>query len=1049
MRRTTPHIKSIPPGAPFIPTLVDNLLAGQLIEGFAPQADPLALSTVTIWVPTRRAVRSLRDEFVTRGNHQSSLLPNIRALGDTDDERVFGDLSLAGDRSLQAIINPLDRHLILSQLVFAWAENLNPKQRALFQGADIIMPSSLGDAVRFASDLARLMDTVATEEADWSELNNLVPLDHAQWWQLTLEFLKIATSVWPDILNERGLVDGATARAQQIRQQAHQYETLGSKGPVIAAGSTGSIPTTADLLRSIAHLEQGVVVLSGLDRDIDDETWEKIDLPDNPVNSDGTAPGHPQYGLKQLLHHLGAVRMMGDIRHLQPQTTDREPSSRIRETVISESLRPSQSTDHWQIFSSTFTHEQKSDAFSNVTLIEARAEREEALAVAVALRETLETETASAALVTPDRNLARRVAAEMRRFGIAVDDSAGQPLRNTSHGRFMRLVLQVAYSAPDPIALVSLIKHPLARFGATAARARHAARLFELAILRGAIEAPKPGEFHSLFSEVNIKAHDEKARVHRAIRRFSPQDWDDLNWISQTLDTIFSTSNPADPSPRNFSQLVTSTISKLERCGRDENDDVTSLYNSESGGEIFKFLNDLQSSDSDLMIAEEEWPDIVDALMASSVTRPVGGTHPRVAILGPLEARLQSFDRIVLGGLNEKVWPASARNDPFLSRPMKMQLGLPTPERRTGLAAHDFQILTGMKDVVLSRPLKADNTPMVASRWLQRLEIVLGEKVTDEMRERGQKYVGWSSLIDEAPSPTLSCQQPRPTPPTEMRPKSLSVTEIATWVEDPYAIYARHILQLDPLSPLLREADARERGTLYHDILEEFVKSNQHDDPDHGLAYLLDLARHHFNTARIPDEFSAKWWPRFQVIAENFVTWHRDQITRTDSINVELAGNTDSGLNGFTLRGRADRIDQLRSGALEIFDYKTGNNPTAKHVREAAAPQLPLEAAMAARGAFGPVIQASAAALGYIRLKADDEMVVDLIGDDQDKHADASDLSEDAWKRLSDLVEAYRDPEKDYRSKARPISDAAWESDYDHLARVKEWSVSDDGEATD
>ena len=314
------------------------------------------------------------------------------------------------------------------------------------------------------------------------------------------------------------------------------------------------------------------------------------------------------------------------------------------------------------------------------------------------------------------------------------------------------------------------------------------------------------------------------------------------------------------------------------------------------------------------------------------------------------------------------------------------------------------------------------------------------------MKSRGQVYLDWARQLDAENLRVAACSQPTPIPPIDVRPKGLSITEIETWIEDPYAIYAKHILKLDALEPLHRIADARERGVLYHGILEEFVSTVRSPDDDNALEQFIEIAQHHFNSASLPAEHAALWWPRFKTIAANFLDWHRLYKPSTQSIHVELSGKTDIGLDGFSLRGRADRIDRLTDGSLAFFDYKTSNNPLTSRVRDAKAPQLSLEAAMAARGAFGEELKGDASVFGYVRLHPDNELKVDLIGDDKDKKADAKQLAEDSWTRLIGLIQAYRDPSKDYRSKAKGELNKGWVSDYDHLARVKEWSVADDGE---
>jgi len=1041
-----PNIASIPPGAPFLPTLVDALFNGTLISGFVPEDDPLALASVTIWVPTRRAARSLAGEFLSRFDGDAALLPVIRTLGDADDDGLLLDDDTGSDKGLDAVINPLKRHLILSQLVNQWSTSLAPKQRDLYRGHDIIMPSSLSDAVWFSAELAKLMDTVATEEAEWTDLNHLVPDDHAEWWQLTLEFLKIATQHWPAILSEIGMLDGATQRGRHLHEQAQTYTRKGSAGPVIAAGSTGSIPATAELLKAVAHMDNGIVVLPALDRDLDNQTWEKIDLPDNDIDSFGTTPGHPQFGLKKLLSSLGTSRNIQDIVHLgDPGETANGPL-RLREKLVSEALRPPHSTGQWQTLFNQLDSVQVEQALEGISLVEAETEREEALAIALALRETLESRDKTAALVTPDRNLARRVAVEMQRFGISVDDSAGQPLRNTPVGKFVRLILLMAFAPTSPIVLTSLLKHPLALFGQSTARTRRAGQLFELAVLRGSTNCPRPGQFQATVTGIQRALNSKNSYVHRSIRRLSSSDWSDVAWLAGAIDAIFGDAMIGGQAQQALDQLTRTTIGLVEKCAVDAEGHFNEIYGTETGRVLTSFLADLLDHGSILEALPSQWPDVFDALMGQRVARSTGNTHPRVSILGPLEARLQTYDRVVLGGLNEKTWPATTRNDPFLSRPMKSALNLPPPERRTGLAAHDFQVLMGIQDVVLTRSVKSDNAPSVASRWVQRLSIVAGKSTSQSMHQRGKAYLDWARQLDLPDSTAKACKQPKPRPPLSVRPEGLSITEIETWIADPYAIYARHILNLSPLDPLIREPDAREKGVLYHAIMEDYIVQSTGDPGDHALDQLLAIGRGHFHLANIPPDIALRWWPRFELIAASFANWHREHLSDVQSIHVELKGGSDSGLDGFTLRGRADRIDVLHDGRLVIFDYKTGTQPVSKSVINFESPQLPLEAALALRGGFGSQFQRESAQLGYVRLRPTDPLVIDLIGGDGSKSPSASKLGEEAWDRLATLVAAYRDPTKDYRSKARQSPERSREDDYDHLARVREWSISDDGD---
>ncbi len=1036
-----PRVSSIPPGADFIPTLVEHLLEGRLVPGFTPLDDPLALANATIWVPTRRAVRTLTATFVKNFDGRATLLPRILALGDAEDDDPFAATGFAGSQTPKPVLDGIERRLLLTRLIFAWTRSLKPEQHALFDGNEIVVPATLADAVGMADQLGTLMDSVATEEADWSKLVDLVPDDLQEWWQLTLRFLAIATETWPAILAERGLADGAQERAAALRHQAELYATRGAKGPVIAAGSTGSIPATAALLKAVAHLPNGVVVLPGLDRDLDDETWAKVDLPDNPRDDTGTAPAHPQFGLRRLLEAIGIAR--DQVAHLGIANDD-PGVLRVRERIVSEALRPADSTDRWHTVMEAISEDQRAAALAGIALVEAPGEREEALAIALALRETLERADATAALVTPDRNLARRVAVEMRRFGVTVDDSAGLPLHNRSAGIVARLVVRQAFGSADPSNIVALLKHPLACFGIEAAVARQAAQAFELAGLRGALEPIGNGQFldglHTALGERN----KERPRLRPAVLRFCDADWDGAKRLAEKLDTLFP-DDTASGETASVGAWAQRSRDLIAACVCTTDDSLDYVSERASWQALQDFLAELEEQTDSLPVTGAEWPDVFEALMQDRPVRFTGGLHPRVTILGPLEVRLQSYDRIVLGGLNEKTWPGAGRSDPFLSRPMKTALGLPTPERRTGLAAHDFSQLLGMGDVVLTRAKRADNAPTVASRWVQRLETVAGSSAAAAMALRGRKFLDWATALDAPTGDVKSASQPKPTPPVDVRPQQLSVTQIATWIADPYAIYARKILKLEALAPLVREADHRERGTLFHKAVETYVALPAHKRTLKDLLYAGDVE---FKVNIVPNAVLVRWWPRFEQAASAFAAWDAEYGAGIEKIVAEPWGETQDGLDGFTLTGKADRFDMAHDGTLVLWDYKTTSGPSAAAVRRLAAPQLPLLAEMARRGAFeeltGPVD-----ALGYIRLLGGGDFKAEVAAGPDAKTrnptqeiTDAGALAGASWGKLAKLVVAYRSQDKPYISKARYLEDQPYASDYDHLARVAEWSVA-------
>src|SRR5262245_29722172 len=431
MPATKPRIFNIPASAPFLSALTAALRRGELVPGFPASEDPLELARATLYLPTRRACRLARDAFAA-GLDGQAILPRIIALGDLDeDEIIFAEAAtaeLAEDAlALPPAISPLERRLLLAQLIVQWAAAIRPEQ-----GAPLIANTPAA-ALGLADDLARLIDDVITRQMDWRRLDGLVPDRFDKYWQFTLDFLKIARTYWPERLNEVGEIDAAARRDLLI--EAEIKRLAGSSDPVIAAGSTGSMPATAKLLAAIAQLPHGAVVLPGLDMELDEESWRRI--PGGENDKSAPAAVHPQFAMQALLERIGITREA--VRQLAA------PSAHGREMLVSEALRPAATTDRWQTRLSDPGFAADADAaMAGVSVIEAANPEEEALSIAVCLRETIETPDKTVALVTPDRTLARRVAAALERWRVEVDDSGSDALADTSAGIFARLAAEVA-----------------------------------------------------------------------------------------------------------------------------------------------------------------------------------------------------------------------------------------------------------------------------------------------------------------------------------------------------------------------------------------------------------------------------------------------------------------------------------------------------------------------------------------------------------------------------------------------------------------------------
>jgi ATP-dependent helicase/nuclease subunit B len=1034
-----PTVFTIAASVPFVPTLIRALIGGVLVPGFPAARDPLALANATLYLPTRRACRLTRDLFLEVTNASAAILPRIIPIGDVDEDEIVFAQAATGELAAAALDLPpalggLERRMLLAQQVLTWAASIEPDQ----PGEAPLVANNPASALALADDLARLMDDMTTRGVPWERLDKLVPEDLDRYWQLTLKFLKIAREVWPTILTERGAMEPAARRDRLIKAEAARLATC-IDGPVIVAGSTGSMPATAELIAAIAKLPHGAVVLPGLDIDLDAESWNLIGGQRDAAGRETVAPavGHPQFAMYALLERIGIGR--------DAVVTLGEPSAHGRERVVSEALRPADATDRWQALTGSEFAGQVAAAFERVSVVEAINPGEEALAIAVALREALETPGKTAALVTPDRGLARRVLAALQRWQIAADDSGGDPLPDTPAGLFARLAAEAALGGLAPVSLLALLKHPLCRLGAAEGANGRAVASLERAVLRG--PRPKPNSsglaraFATFCDEIARFRRGEQSDLHPSDPRLylSQSELAAAELLLRQLTAAIAPLETLSPARQSFAEIAARHCRVVTGLSRDEHGEPTAFAGPD-GVKLYEAFEDIARGAAGLAVAPPDYAELFKIALADRVARRREAPDVRIHIYGLLEARLQSVDRVVLGGLVEGVWPPETRPDPWLNRPMRHGLGLDPPERRISLSAHDFAQALGAKEVMLAYPAKLAGAPTVPSRFVQRLAAVAGEPRWEQARERGRRYLAWARALDH-PAAIRRIEKPMPKPPRAARPTALSVTEIESWLRDPYTIYAKHILKLRELDPVDLAPGAADRGIVIHAALSEFTKTFAGGLPADPATALIAIGAKHFALLEDYPEARAFWWPRFQRIAHWLAAWERRRRALVRSVKAETAGRIDIPLGErvFTLRGRADRIEVLADGGLAILDYKTGQVPTEKQVRIGVSPQLTLEAAMLRHGGFCelPAGQ-SVTELVYVALKggepAGEERRIEF------REGDAAMHAERALAKLQAVATRFEDEQQPYL----PLVLSMWKNrygTYDHLARVKEWSV--------
>jgi ATP-dependent helicase/nuclease subunit B len=994
---------SIDPDQPFLETLANGVLDRTLLGGWE-RTGPFWLADVTIILPTRRARLALARILAERLGG-SSLLPDIRTFGgEVADEEPFLPPYDAPEPLRPT--SGLERTLSLARLVAAWAVTERGRQV-------LANPPNAAEVFGLAQSLGTVIDDLAIEGGQLSALDNEIgKLDLAENWQQTRQLLEIAVETWPLSLAERGRADPAVLRNDRLRRQAAAAPLVYGERPVIAAGSTGSIPATADLLHAILALPRGAVVLPGLDTTLAAERFAKLLDP-------GTQPhGHPQYAMAGLLRRLGTV---------PTEVVALSPADAPRTRLVRLALAPAAETSHWAEARAAIANELDL-ALAGVEILAARTVDEEARAIAIAARDALE-RGKTVGIVSPDQTLSRRIVEDLRRFDIDVDDAAGTPLFQSGAGRLVRMALAAATSRFAPVDLMALLDNRATVLGLGRAVVAPTARLLDVRVLRG--ERPGQG-IAGLRALVARRADPNKPG---ALSEAEARAIDDL---LLTLDAAL----------RPLSDLLERSAIDAATLAAAIGAGFEAVISGGDAAALPDGTEALRRWVSDLATLVDPGPpfgpigldSVLAALMAGmKVTSPV----PRrddIAIWGRLEARLMNPDLLVLAGLNEEIWPEPADPGPWLSRGMRLAAGLEPPERQHGQAAHDFEMGLGNRNVLLAFAERRGTSPALPSRFLQRLEALVGEAWSRELRACGARWRSLARRLDLNDGPPVPARRPEPRPPLALRPDTLSVTDIETLYRSPYDIHAKYVLRLRRMARLGETPEGRERGEIVHDIFARFVIEGHDVFAADAQATLMDIAREEFSGLDAIGERRDLWLNRFARAADAFLTFERGRDGRVLKRHAEIkAGHRYP--SGFTLTGRADRVDIMVGGGFEIIDYKTGSIPEAKAMRAYEAPQLLLEAHLVQQGGFEGIAASTPEALTYIKIGLGPEAFVPHEFA-LEKGVGLAEATDTAGRFLQSLVAAWllRD-DRAMTARIRPLAKQRFPGDYDHLARTDEWTI--------
>ncbi|MDD4555985.1 MAG: PD-(D/E)XK nuclease family protein [Alphaproteobacteria bacterium] len=932
----------------------------------------LELVDVLILMPNRRACLSLKEAFVRVRGLQPTMLPKILSIGDVEEEelQILGFNVSFQLNELSPAIDNFERDFLFTKYILEKSSSFGLERLSLPQ------------AFFLSQELSKMIDTVNFEGLSFDNLKNLVPEEYASHWLETLSFMEIITHDWPKILKERGLVDASSRYNQLLEIQQEIWQKSKTTQRIIVAGNVANFPAVQNLIKTVLELPNGELYLNGLDKFLDEKSWQELD------------ETHPEKEVKTLLDFLEVQR--SDVQDVAKANNEQ------REILISEMMRPAKTTDKWrEVKNKNLSHL----AWRGIKEIECEDSRVEATVVAMLMREVLETPEKTAALVTTDRNLARRVSNELEKWDVKVDDSAGKPVHLTPIGIFLRQIVKTCEPTATNVDLLGLLKNPYVSLGLETASVRKAVREYEQKVLR----ADKPACSEEVSELISLL--EEKLSKLKSI----------LNLGSVSLKELIAC----------HLEVAVSLSATKDKDGNQ------ALWRGDDGAALAKFFASFYEKADVLETVEaKEYLDFFEVLLSRITVRTNYGTHPRLKILGPIEARFNSFDVIIIGGGNEGIWPKLSSADPWMSRPMKKDFGFPLPEKQIGILAKDFASLLAREEVYLTRADRVEGTPMIKSRWLMRLETVisaLGIKL-QEIEEKSYPY--WVKKFDDLKS-IDKISAPEPKPSLELRPRKLSMSAIETLMKDPYIVFAKYILKLKPLNELEIDLTAADYGSIIHGILDKFNQKFPKAYPQNAKEELLKIGSAFFDENEIALETKVFWWPKFEKTVEWLVeveTKYRQDIAQIYS-EIEGTFSLNAPAGEFIITAKADRVDVSKNGKVNIIDYKTGKAKSEKEVWSGYAPQLPIEALIAQAGGFKEIGKKEVQELIYWSLARKEDVF--------DKEIQA--LLQSNLEKIHQLVSVFDDVETPYMAKPHHKY-ATQNNDYEHLARTKEWSVGGEGD---
>jgi ATP-dependent helicase/nuclease subunit B len=1028
MIHTKTHIYNIPSGVPFA-----ECLARGMIESYG--NNPEILAKTTVFLPSKQAITLVKDAFFTVNKGKILLLPKMRVLGELSEEEL--------------VLLPNNPHVhfkILSEKRPISNTLKTPALAKLILNTPHLFPhiTHYADAVSVAQNILDLLDLLYTHNMSVDVLTTLDAENYSENWQKTLDNIIPITALWHDYLSQNGYGDPAHYRNIAFEYLTDFYTHNPPQNPVIVAGITDALPVCVAFLKIIQRLEHGHIIISGLDTHLTQTDILKLN------------PDHPQYALQKLLHTLGMASSDVPYWHASKQFLTNTHTQ--RQKLCTEIMRPSGTTEEWCSVNDRLSEQDMLVALDDINIIQAPNDRLEATAIALIIREAVENPHTKIALMTPNRELVARVTTILNRWNIKPTDTAGIALSQTPQGIYLKLLCDVLEHNFAPIPLLALLKHPMSNAGLPNGDFKKQVYLFEYHILRDSIV--KNG-LYGYGQALQTKINTLNPQSEHYTQRLDTYNIivDMLAYLSNRFSDVLhapDTVTMAALIPILKDLVSEMTCTDTQSVPESAPKSVTEIFWADDAGQKCLDMLDTYIQNSDLLGAMPKATActyIIDSLSQYSVRDSGYNQNPNVLIWGTADARLQQADIIIMGGLTEGTFPVSPKTGVWLSRPMLAQMSLSLPEAKIGTDAYDFVQAFCTHKIFLTHCVQSNGSPTIPSRWLIRLENLLkstvkNPKITDKLYN--SPYLAWVDMLDNVHAKAKPASRPAPKPPAHARPTSMSVTDAEKWIRDPYSIYGKYILTLRKLNDIDQDLEAAEKGNIVHTLLHEFTLATKDGFGGKPHQIMRDLLDKTLETLKEKPLLYVFWGTRLHYIGMQFVDFEIDRRKTLTPIMYEQTGTLsfETSRGNFILKARCDRIDLNEFSEAILVDYKTssGSATTYEKIKAGFAPQLPLQAMMLKQGGFGTAYPIAGAE--YI-VVADN---IDIKPMKAKKNTDIeplfSDLVDDIFNQFKEWTENFNDENTPYISRRLPEF-LKFTGDYDLLARVPEWNLSDADDTDD